>query len=524
MSVVNALSTRVEAKIRRDSQVYYISFKDGNTDEPLRVIDKCGKSNTGTSVRFWPDPQYFDSANFDVSSLKHILRSKAILCPNLIISFENKNNGEKLSWCYRSGLHDYLGEAVKGKVSIPAQPFIGSNKVEGASVEWAVCWLPNNPVEVTESYVNLIPTALGGTHVNGFRQGLLDALRDFCEIYNLLPKNMKLLPDDVWYGCSYILSVKIKDPQFSGQTKEKLSNRECAGIVNTLVKDSFTLWLNDNVEQAKQLAQFCIATAQKRIDSATKTERKKYVSGPILPDKLRDCSTTDASRSELFLVEGDSAGGSAVQARNIDFQAILPLRGKILNTWDETSDRIMQSEVIRDITVAIGLDAKDKDLSSLRYDKICILADADSDGLHIATLLCALFVRHFPNLVRAGHVYVAMPPLYRIDYDKQIRYAVDEVERDAIIKEVSAKYTAKRKNKELPPDFFHVTRFKGLGEMNPKQLKETALDPNTRRLVKLVFPEKEEEVNVLMDMLLNGKRAADRRSWLEEKGDLADFD
>ena len=510
VSVVNALSTRVEAKIRRDSQVYYISFKDGNTDEPLRVIDKCGKSNTGTSVRFWPDPQYFDSANFDVSSLKHILRSKAILCPNLIISFENKNNGEKLSWCYRSGLHDYLGEAVKGKVSIPAQPFIGSNKVEGASVEWAVCWLPNNPVEVTESYVNLIPTALGGTHVNGFRQGLLDALRDFCEIYNLLPKNMKLL--------------KIKDPQFSGQTKEKLSNRECAGIVNTLVKDSFTLWLNDNVEQAKQLAQFCIATAQKRIDSATKTERKKYVSGPILPDKLRDCSTTDASRSELFLVEGDSAGGSAVQARNIDFQAILPLRGKILNTWDETSDRIMQSEVIRDITVAIGLDAKDKDLSSLRYDKICILADADSDGLHIATLLCALFVRHFPNLVRAGHVYVAMPPLYRIDYDKQIRYAVDEVERDAIIKEVSAKYTAKRKNKELPPDFFHVTRFKGLGEMNPKQLKETALDPNTRRLVKLVFPEKEEEVNVLMDMLLNGKRAADRRSWLEEKGDLADFD
>ena len=472
VSVVNALSTRVEAKIRRDSQVYYISFKDGNTDEPLRVIDKCGKSNTGTSVRFWPDPQYFDSANFDVSSLKHILRSKAILCPNLIISFENKNNGEKLSWCYRSGLHDY----------------IGSNKVEGASVEWAVCWLPNNPVEVTESYVNLIPTALGGTHVNGFRQGLLDALRDFCEIYNLLPKNMKLLPDDVWYGCSYILSVKIKDPQFSGQTKEKLSNRECAGIVNTLVKDSFTLWLNDNVEQAKQLAQFCIATAQ------------------------------------LFLVEGDSAGGSAVQARNIDFQAILPLRGKILNTWDETSDRIMQSEVIRDITVAIGLDAKDKDLSSLRYDKICILADADSDGLHIATLLCALFVRHFPNLVRAGHVYVAMPPLYRIDYDKQIRYAVDEVERDAIIKEVSAKYTAKRKNKELPPDFFHVTRFKGLGEMNPKQLKETALDPNTRRLVKLVFPEKEEEVNVLMDMLLNGKRAADRRSWLEEKGDLADFD
>lgn len=525
VSVVNALSTRVEAKIRRDSQVYFIAFKDGVTSEPLTVIDKCGKSNTGTSVRFWPDPQYFDTAHFDINSLKHILRSKAILCPNLLISFENKNNGEKLSWCYRSGLHDYLGDAIKGKQAIPQQPFIGSNKLDGATVEWAVCWLPENTVEVAESYVNLIPTALGGTHVNGFRQGLLDALRDFCEIHNLLPKNLKLLPDDIWVGCSYILSVKIKDPQFSGQTKEKLSNRECASIVNTLVKDSFTLWLNNNIEQAKALAQFCIFVAQKRVNSATKTERKKYVAGPILPDKLKDCSSTDASRSELFLVEGDSAGGSAIQARNIDYQAILPLRGKILNTWDETSENILKSDVIRDITVAIGLEPKDKDLTSLRYDKICILADADSDGLHIATLLCALFVRHFPELVREGHVYVAMPPLYRIDYDKKTKYAIDETERDLIIKEISAEYMAKRSNhKELAADFFHVTRFKGLGEMNPKQLKETALDPNTRRLVRLVFPENEEETNSLMDMLLNGKRASDRRAWLEEKGDLADFD
>lgn len=524
VSVVNALSKRVEAKIRRDGKVYSIAFSYGTTTEPLKEIDKCAKASTGTSVHFWPDEKYFDSANFDVNSLKHILRSKAILCPNLLITFENKNTNETLSWCYRSGLHDYLGEAIKNKVALPKDPFIGSNKLEGSAVEWAVCWLPNEQPSITESYVNLIPTPLGGTHVNGFRQGLLDAIRDFCEIHNLLPKNLKLTPEDIWVNCSYILSIKIKDPQFAGQTKEKLSNRECSNLVNTLVKDAFTLWLNSNIDQAKELADFCISVAQKRVSTAKSVERKKYTTGPILPDKLRDCSSNDPAQAELFLVEGLSAGGSALKARNIDNQAILPLRGKPLNAWDETIEKVLKSDIIHDITVAIGVDLQTQDLSTLRYDKICILADADSDGLHIATLLCALFVKHLPKLVEEGHVYVAMPPLFRIDFDKKTRYAIDEVERDAIIKEETANYIKKRKGKELPADFFHIMRFKGLGEMNPEQLKETALDPNTRRLVKLVFPEDRAETISLMDMLLTEDRSSDRRKWLEEKGDLADID
>lgn len=518
VSVVNALSTRVEAKVRRDGNVYSIAFSDGNKIEPLSIIDSCGKKNTGTSVRFWPDPKYFDNPKIDIRSLKHLLKAKAVLCPNLLINFENRQDGEKISWCYKSGLHDYLSDSLKDKESIPNEPFIGSMKQDDTQVEWAVAWTPDNDVLIAESYVNLIPTIMGGTHVNGFRQGLLDAIRDFCEIHDLLPKNLKLAPDDIWVNCTYVISVKMKEPQFAGQTKDKLSNRECATIVNNLVKDSFTLWLNSNPDQGKAIADMCIALALNRSNSAKKTERKKYVSGPILPDKLRDCNGNDIERSELFIVEGESAGGNAVQARDIHFQAILPLRGKIMNTWDYDTDKILQSEVIRDITVAIGLDPNCKDLSGLRYGKICILADADSDGLHIATLLCALFVKHFPLLVEKEHVYVALPPLYRIDVEKQIYYAADDVERDNIIEKM------KSKSKRLSDSSFHVTRFKGLGEMNPKHLKETALDPNTRRLVKLILPSDRTETSDVMDMMLNKKRVSDRRQWLETKGDLADIE
>ncbi|MEQ5728335.1 DNA topoisomerase IV subunit B [Providencia alcalifaciens] len=514
ISVVNALSKRIEVTVRRDSQVYQIAFENGDKVEDLHVIGTCGKRNTGTSVHFWPDQSYFDSPKFSVSRLTHNLKAKAVLCPGVKITFKDKLNNTEQSWCYSDGLTDYLMESIDGLEALPAKPFTGEFSGETEGAQWALLWLPEGGELLTESYVNLIPTAQGGTHVNGLRQGLLDAMREFCEFRNILPRGVKLSADDIWERCTYVLSVKMQDPQFAGQTKERLSSRQCSAFVSGVVKDAFSLWLNQNVQVAEQLAEMAISSAQRRMRAAKKVVRKKLTSGPALPGKLADCSSQDLSMTELFLVEGDSAGGSAKQARDREYQAIMPLRGKILNTWEVSSDEVLASQEVHDISVAIGIDPDSEDLSQLRYGKICILADADSDGLHIATLLCALFVRHFPTLVKAGHVYMAMPPLYRIDLGKETFYALDESEKNAVLERLSRK-------RGKP----NVQRFKGLGEMNPPQLRETTLDPNTRRLVQLTIDDENyQETLAVMDMLLAKKRSEDRRNWLQEKGDMAEID
>ncbi len=511
ISVVNALSTRVEVTIRRDAKVYSIAFENGDKVEDLKEIGTCGKRNTGTNVRFWPDPSYFDSYKFSISRLNHNLRSKAVLCPGLKIKFTNKITKDVQEWHYESGLEDYLLETVKEYPCLPDTPFVGSLNATTEAVDWAVVWQPEGGDALSESYVNLIPTIQGGTHVNGLRAGLLDAMREFCEFRNLLPRGVKLTPDDIWDKCSYVLSVKMQDPAFAGQTKERLSSRQCSGFVSGVVKDAFSLWLNQHTEVAEQIADLCINNAQRRLKATKKIARKKVTSGPALPGKLTDCTGQDPSRAELFLVEGDSAGGSAKQARDREFQAVMPLRGKILNTWEVESTQVLASQEVHDISVAIGLDPNSSELSGLRYDKVCILADADSDGLHIATLLCALFMMHFRDLVKQGHVYVAMPPLYRIDIGKEVFYALDESEKDGILTRIEAE---KKRGK------VNVQRFKGLGEMNPLQLRETTMDPNTRRLVQLTLDNVEETCEA-MDMLLAKKRSPDRRHWLETKGNLA---
>ncbi|MBS7782022.1 DNA topoisomerase IV subunit B [Providencia stuartii] len=514
ISVVNALSKRIEVTVRRDGQIYQIAFENGDKVEELHVIGTCAKRNTGTSVHFWPDESYFDNPRFSVSRLAHNLKAKVVLCPGVKITFKDQLNNTEQSWCYTDGLTDYLMEAVNGLELLPDQPFTGEFSGESEAAEWALLWLPEGGELLTESYVNLIPTAQGGTHVNGLRQGLLDAMREFCEFRNILPRGVKLSADDIWERCAYVLSVKMQDPQFAGQTKERLSSRQCAAFVAGVVKDAFSLWLNQNVQVAEQLAEMAIASAQRRMRAAKKVVRKKLTSGPALPGKLADCSSQDLSMTELFLVEGDSAGGSAKQARDREYQAIMPLRGKILNTWEVSSDEVLASQEVHDISVAIGMDPDSEDLSQLRYGKVCILADADSDGLHIATLLCALFVRHFPKLVKEGHVYMAMPPLYRIDLGKETFYALDESEKNAVLDRLSRK-------RGKP----NVQRFKGLGEMNPIQLRETTLDPNTRRLVQLTIDDENyKETVAVMDMLLAKKRSEDRRNWLQEKGDMAEIE
>jgi topoisomerase IV subunit B len=511
ISVVNALSSRVDVAVRRDGNVYEIAFEHGNKVTELAITGTVGKRNTGTRVRFWPAPDYFDSPKFSVSRMLHVLKAKAVLCPGLTIKFDDKVNNQSYQWCYQAGIRDYLMDAVKDMIALPEQPFVGSLSASHEAVEWAVLWLPEGGELVTESYVNLIPTAQGGTHVNGLRQGLLEALRDFCEFRNLLPRGIKLTPEDVWDRCSYILSLKMQEPQFAGQTKEKLSSRQAVAFISGVVKDAFSLWLNEHTDIAEQLAEFCINNAQKRLRAAKKIIRKKVTAGPALPGKLSDCSSQDLNRTELFFVEGDSAGGSAKQARDREFQAVMPLRGKILNTWEVESEQILGSQEVHDISVAIGMDPNSADLSQLRYGKICILADADSDGLHIATLLCALFMRHFRPLVEAGHIYVAMPPLYRIDCGKEVFYALDEDEKKGILDRLEAE---KKRSK------INVQRFKGLGEMNPLQLRETTIDPNTRRLVQLTIDDLVQTME-MMDMLLAKKRAPDRKDWLEMKGDRA---
>lgn len=515
ISVVNALSERVDITIKRDGQVYKIAFENGVKVEELTVIGTCGRRNTGTTVHFKPNPKYFDSAKFSVSRLRHLLRAKAVLCSGLEIKFIDKINQTEDVWLYQDGLSDYLQEAVQDVTTLPQTPFLGEVKGRSEAASWALLWLLEGGELVAESYVNLIPTIQGGTHVNGLRQGLLDAIREFCELRNLLPKNVKLTADDIWDRCAYVLSVKMHDPQFAGQTKERLSSRQSTVFVSGVVKDSFSIWLSQHIPEAEELAKMAISSAERRLRAAKKVVRKKLVSGPALPGKLADCSQQDLEKTELFLVEGDSAGGSAKQARDREYQAILPLRGKILNTWEVSADQVLGSQEVHDIAVALGIDPDSDDLSQLRYGKVCILADADSDGLHIATLLCALFLRHFPKLVQDGHVYVAMPPLYRIDVGNDVFYALDESEKEGILERL--------KTKKGKPN---VQRFKGLGEMNPSQLRETTMDPNTRRLVQLTFDAAEEqktETFELMDMLLAKKRSEDRKNWLQTKGDQVEL-
>ena len=512
VSVVNALSTKMDVIVKRGGSVHQIIFAGGDKTSDLQVIDSCGQRNTGTILRFWPDPSYFDSVKFSVSRLRHVLRAKAVLCGGLTVSFYNENTNENEEWYYEDGLKDYLAGALHGWEVLPAEPFIGAFASTNEAVDWAVQWMPEGGELVQESYVNLIPTPQGGTHANGLRTGLLDAMREFCEFRNLLPRGIKLTPDDIWDRCSFVLSCKLADPQFSGQTKDRLSSREVAAFVSGVVKDSFSLWLNQHTEEAEKLAELCIFAAQRRMRASKKVVRKKITQGPALPGKLADCSSGEPERCEIFLVEGDSAGGSAKQARNRENQAIMPLRGKILNTWEVDSQEILGSQEVHDISVALGVDPALEDVDSLRYHKVCILADADSDGLHIATLLCALFVRHFRPLVALGHIYVAMPPLFRIDVGKDVYYALDDAERQGILDRIQAEGKRGKVN---------VQRFKGLGEMNPLQLRETTMDPDTRRLVQLTL-EPGDDTNSIMDMLLAKKRASDRRAWLENKGNLAD--
>ncbi len=518
VSVVNALSNILEVTIRRGGEVYRMGFKDGDKASDLEVVDSCGKRNTGTSIRFKPNPGYFDSVKFSVPRMKHVLRAKAVLCPGLKVSFideasaEKGEKAEKHEWYYEDGLTDYLIASTQDWETLPVEPFVGNFSGSNEAVDWAVQWLPEGGELTTESYVNLIPTSQGGTHVNGLRTGLLEALREFCEFRNLLPRGLKLSPDDVWDKCAYVLSSKLEDPQFSGQTKERLSSREAAAFVSGVAKDAFSLWLNQHTEEGDKIAEMCISNAQSRLKKSKKVARKKVTAGPALPGKLADCSGDDAERGELFLVEGDSAGGSAKQGRDREYQAILPLRGKILNTWEVDSQEILASEEVHNIAVAIGVDPQSDDLSGLRYHKVCILADADSDGLHIATLICALFFRHFHPLVAAGHVYVAMPPLYRIDVGKEVFYALDEGEKQGVLDRIEAE---KKKGK------INVQRFKGLGEMNPLQLRETVMSGDTRRLVRLTIAPGD-DTSQMMDMLLAKKRSGDRKSWLESKGNLAE--
>ena len=515
ISVVNALSERVDIQVKRNGEVYKIAFENGVKVEELEVIGTCGRRTTGTTVHFKPNPKYFDSKNFSVSRLRHLLRAKAVLCSGLEIKFVDKVNNTEDVWCYQDGLSDYLTEAINGFETLPEKPFVGEFKGSTEAVSWALLWLPEGGELIAESYVNLIPTVQGGTHVNGLRQGLLNAMTEYCEFRNKLPRGVKLTADDIWDRCAYILSLKMQDAQFAGQTKERLSSRQSAVFVSGVLKDAFSLWLNQNVQDADRLAEMAISSAQRRLNAAKKVVRKKLVSGPALPGKLADCASQNLEKTELFLVEGDSAGGSAKQARDREYQAILPLRGKILNTWEVASDQVLGSTEIHDIAVALGIDPDNEDLSQLRYGKVCILADADSDGLHIATLLCALFLRHFPKLVQDGHVYVAMPPLYRIDLGKEVFYALDENEKEAILERLKGKKGT-----------LNVQRFKGLGEMDPSQLRETTMDPNTRRLVQLTYELGEDqgaETLELMDMLLAKKRAEDRKNWLQTNGDQVDL-
>jgi topoisomerase IV subunit B len=513
ISVVNALSARLEVEVKRNGKIYSMTFADGDKQTDLKETGTVGRNNTGTAITFWPNEKYFDSNKISVLKLKHVLRAKAVLCPGLKISLKVDQTDEDYFWCYEDGLKEYLLDRIGDIQFYPEQPFMANMAGNHEAVEWGIIWAVENPLEaLAESYVNLVPTIQGGTHVNGLRAGLTEAMREFCEIRNLLPRGVKVAPEDVWENCHYVLSVKLEDPQFSGQTKERLSSRECVAFVSGVAKDGFSLWLNQHPNEGEKIAEIIINSAQKRLHANKAIIRKRITAGPALPGKLADCSAQDIARTELFLVEGDSAGGSAKQAREREFQAIMPLRGKILNTWEVESNQVMASQEVHDIAVALGIEPGSDDLRNLRYGKVCILADADSDGSHIATLICALFYQHFHALVVAGHVHVAMPPLYRIDIGKRVFYALDEAERQGVLDRIKA---------EKLKGTISVQRFKGLGEMNPSQLRETTMNPDTRRLIQLTV-EQSDDTRGQLDLLLAKKRAPDRKVWLETKGNLAD--
>jgi topoisomerase-4 subunit B len=513
VSVVNALSSKVEVTVRREGQVHQMTFAHGDRTSALAVIGQVPKKQTGTTVRFWPEAKYFDSPKISLPRLRHVLRAKAVLCPGLTVKLLDEASGERNEWFYEDGLTDYLKSMLGEQEYLPPTLFTAALKKEQEAVDLALCWLAEGEL-VQESYVNLIPTAQHGTHVNGLRSGVTEAVREFCDFRNLLPRGLKLAPEDICDRLCFVLSSKLADPQFSGQTKERLSSRSAAAFVENTTHDAFSLWLNSHVELGERIAALAIERAQVRLKQEKVVVRKKITSGPALPGKLADCSSTDLSRTELFLVEGDSAGGSAKQARDRDFQAILPLRGKILNTWEVESSGVLASTEVHDLAVAIGCDPGNDKLDGLRYGKVIILADADSDGLHIATLLSALFLRHFPALVRAGHVFVAMPPLFRVDVGKQVFYCLDEEEKRILLERIE---------REKIKGALSTTRFKGLGEMNPSQLRESTIHPDTRRLVQLQVSDGD-GTRELMDMLLAKKRASDRKSWLETKGDLASLE
>lgn len=510
VSVVNALSRRLEVAVKRNGVEYHMAFADGDAKENLRESGRVRKNDTGTSIRFWPDGQFFDTTDFSVSSLKRLLLAKAVLCPGLSIEYVDEIKPENdATWLFEDGLGDYLADQMNGSERIPEQPIIIKRTADESQVDWVVMWAPESEKSgIAESYVNLIPTEYGGTHVNGLRTGMADAVREFCEFRSLTPRGVRLTSEDVWRHCNYVLSVRMENPQFTGQTKGRLTSREIGKTVSALAKDAFSLWLNQHVKDAERIAMISIDNARARQRNSQQVARRKIGAGPALPGKLSDCSSTELEQTELFLVEGDSAGGSAKQARNREFQAVLPLRGKILNTWEEESADVLNRKVMHDIAVALGVDPGASDVSGLRYGKVCILADADPDGAHIATLLCALFLKHYRRLVEMERIYVAMPPLYRVDVGKEVHYALDDGELNALSEEI---------RKRKPNAKLSVQRFKGLGEMNPGQLKETAMNPDTRRLVglDLVSPDRTCKT---MNMLLSKNQAAERKTWLSDVG------
>ena len=513
VSVVNALSAELNVIIKRDAKEYAIGFRDGEKVQELKEVGKVGTQNSGTAVTFLPDQQYFESLKVDKKRLKHLLKAKAVLCPGLQIDYFDEKKSERIKWVFDEGLRDYVEEFSGCSQLLLDETFIFSKDGEGQGIDVGINWTDEASKDLLkETYVNLIPTALGGSHLNGFKAGLLDSIREFCDYRNLLPKGIKINSEDILVNCVFVISSKLQNPQFAGQTKERLDSKDHTSFVSAAVKDSMSIWLNQHTEEGEKIADLAIRAAQKRAKSAVKVDRKKTFKGPALPGKLSDCNSDDIEQSELFLVEGDSAGGSAKQARERKFQAIMPLRGKILNTWDLESSDILKSQEIKDLTTAIGVTPGDDNISKLRYGKICILADADSDGLHIATLLCALFLRHFKSLVTAGRIFVAMPPLFRIDAAKEVYYALDEKEKDNIVKNI------RKTNTKVKID---IQRFKGLGEMNPSQLRETVMKPQSRRLIQLTL-NASENTNSMFDLLLSKKRAPDRKAWLEKKGNLAE--
>ena len=514
VSVVNALSTKLNVKIKRDSKEYEINFLAGEKEKDLKPVGDVGATNSGTTIRFYPDSKYFETLEINKKSLKHLLKAKAVLCPGLQIDYFDEKKNERIKWIFDEGLSDYLDEFSGCNEKLLDETIIFTRTSDDQALDVAVNWtedVSNNLLK--ETYVNLIPTALGGSHLNGFKSGLLEAIKEFCDYRNLIPKGIKINSDDILSNCIFVISSKLKNPQFAGQTKERLDSKDHMTFVSSSMKDSLSIWLNQHTEEGEKISDLAISAAQRRIKSSTKVDRKKTFKGPALPGKLSDCNCDNIEESELFLVEGDSAGGSAKQARDRKFQAIMPLRGKILNTWDLESADIIKSQEIKDLATAIGSLPGDNDISNLRYGKICILADADSDGLHIATLLCALFLRHYKNLVTSGKIFVSMPPLYRIDAAKEVFYALDENEKESLVEKI------KKQNSKIKID---IQRFKGLGEMNPSQLRETVMMPESRRLVQLTL-NSSDNANSVFDLLLSKKRAPDRKEWLEKKGNLAEI-